>query len=103
MGPTLNLAIGAVAYTSLRVHGKRAPPSAVPIYITVATAVTARVYVVYPGTKLYTYAKTKPPRIRKITCAVTGVWVLGLHDSRLLATPRRSTSPPRPASTRRSR
>src|SRR5467141_703673 len=78
MGPTLNLAIGAVAYTSLRVHGKTAPPTAVPMYMTVATAVTAKVYVVYPGTRLYTYAKTKPPRIRKITCAYTGVWVLGL-------------------------
>src|SRR6267143_337831 len=78
MGPTLNLAIGAVAYTSLRVHGKRAPPRAVPMYMTVATAVTARVYTVYPGTRLYTYANTNPPRIRKITCAVTGVWVLGL-------------------------
>src|SRR6267143_639505 len=77
-GPTLYLAIGAVAYTSLRVQGKTAPPKAVPMYMTVATAVTARVTVVYPGTKLYTYAKTKPPRIKKTTCAMTGVWVLGL-------------------------
>src|SRR5438445_9895311 len=51
-GPTLYFAIGDVWYTSPRVRGNTAPPIAVPMYMTVATAVTARVYVVYPGTML---------------------------------------------------
>ena len=52
IGPTLYFAIGDVRYTSRRVLGKMAPPMAVPMYMTVATAVTARVYVRYPGTML---------------------------------------------------
>src|SRR2546422_11219164 len=52
IGPTLDFAIGDVRYTARRVLGETAPPIAVPMYVTVATAVTARVYVVYPGTML---------------------------------------------------
>src|SRR2546425_10374078 len=76
--PTLYFAIGDVWYTSRRVRGETAPPIAGPMYMTVATAVTARVYVVYPGTMLEMYAYRNPPRVRKMTWALTGEWGRGV-------------------------